>query len=161
MSKRERAREILEVLGNAGYGIQDLILLIDLIGEIEMNYDGEGAVKVTEEVKINDTINEMLHELQIPKGPNYTYLSECLLMAYNDNTVLRPATKKLYPQVGVKFNVGAMAVQKGVQRAISESLKNAKTETLKMYFGPDYEKMHLTNDKFLNILIVKMQNILL
>ncbi|MFQ8766563.1 MAG: sporulation initiation factor Spo0A C-terminal domain-containing protein [Oscillospiraceae bacterium] len=81
-------------------------------------------------------VTSMIHDVGVPahvKG--YQYLREAIMMAVDDEDVMRAITKVLYPQVARKFHSTSSRVERAIRHAIELAWERGDEETLRKFFG--------------------------
>lgn len=85
---------------------------------------------------LEEKISKIFISVGIPahiKG--YGYLREGVKMAVNNPDVINNITKKLYPQIGEKFNTTASKVERAIRHAIEVAWNRGRIESLNTLLG--------------------------
>jgi len=112
------------------------------------------------DVDIIEQITNIMHEIGVPahiKG--YMFLREAINMVMNDIELLSAVTKKLYPEVGEKFNTTASRVERVMRHAIDVAWARGQVETINKVFGYTIrnEKGSPTNSEFIAMVADKLR----
>ena len=108
---------------------------------------------------LEEKISKIFISVGIPahiKG--YQYLREGVKMAVSNPDVINNITKKLYPQIGEKFNTTASKVERAIRHAIEVAWNRGRIDTIntllgiKAYIGNEKP----TNGEFIALIADKM-----
>lgn len=96
-------------------------------------------------------ITDIIQEIGIPahiKG--YRYVRRAVEMVINDIDLLSAVTKKLYPQVAVKFNSTPSRVERAIRHAIDVAWQRGNQKILKEFFKNNLsENIKPSNSQFI------------
>ncbi len=124
---------------------------------------GEVAVKdISEnfhEMSLEEKISRIFINVGIPphiKG--YSFLREGVVMAVKNPEIINNITKKLYPQIGEKYNTTSSKVERAIRHAIEVAWNRGRIESInsilgvRAYIGADKP----TNGEFIALIADKM-----
>ena len=117
-------------------------LNFDLLIE-RLNSFGENSSLTTKEV--SETIHRMTLEEKVsrifinvgipPHIKGYSFLREGVIMAVNDPEIINNITKKLYPQIGEKYQTSASKVERAIRHAIEVAWNRGRIESINSILG--------------------------
>jgi len=90
----------------------------------------------TKEISLEEKISRIFINVGIPphiKG--YSYLREGVKMAVNDPDIINNITKKLYPDIGVKYKTTASKVERAIRHAIEVAWNRGRIDNLNSILG--------------------------
>jgi len=94
--------------------------------------DASSQYKKDLEIKIA----RVLHEIGIPVHiRGYFYISDAVMMAVNDMSVINGVTNKVYPKIAQKYNANPASVERAILRAIEGVWKCGDIEAVNSLFG--------------------------
>lgn len=108
---------------------------------------------------VEEKIANIFISLGIPahiKG--YQFLRESIIESIKNPELINSITKKLYPQVAMKFNTSASKVERAIRHAIEVSWNRGKMDNINKIFGMRVFSMHdkPTNGEFIALLADKL-----
>ena len=81
-------------------------------------------------------VRKVLLDLGVPGHLiGYPYLVEALMLVLEDEIYLRQVTKRLYPDVAIKFNTAASRVERAILHAIEAAWDRCDVDMIFHYFG--------------------------
>ena len=92
------------------------------------------------ENRIDKAIEERITNIFITVGipahiKGYQFLREAIKMAVDNPEVINSITKKLYPQVAMRFDTSASKVERAIRHAIEVAWNRGKIENINNLFG--------------------------
>ena len=81
-------------------------------------------------------VTEIFRQIGIPASLNgYNFLRTAILMAIEDESLVRAITKRLYPAVARKHGSTSSRVERAMRHAIESAWDRGDVEVLNTYFG--------------------------
>ena len=130
--------------------------------------DSLGAKSETPVKEIVENLHSMSLEEKIsrifinvgipPHIKGYSFLREGVVMAVKDPEIINNITKKLYPQIGEKYNTTSSKVERAIRHAIEVAWNRGRIESInsilgvRAYIGADKP----TNGEFIALIADKM-----
>ncbi len=111
------------------------------------------------EMSLEEKISKIFINVGIPphiKG--YSFLREGVVMAVKDPEIINNITKKLYPQIGEKYNTTSSKVERAIRHAIEVAWNRGRIDSInsilgvRAYIGADKP----TNGEFIALIADKM-----
>lgn len=101
-------------------------------------------------MKIESRIKTLLMKVGIdPSNNGFDYLVEAVRVCYEDKNELKYITKRLYPNIAVKFSTTVSGVERAIRHAICMSSQyNPKNFEILCFVGSP-ERGALTNSQFI------------
>ncbi len=114
-------------------------------------------------VNIMISLKDKLHNLGMSSSLlGYYYVSEAIMMVYNDPKYMKNITKLLYPEISIKYNTTSQRVERLIRSAIEVSWLRGNMEAMDKLFGNsvDINKGKPTNSEFIITLaeLLKLEN---
>lgn len=97
----------------------------------------------------------MIHRLGVPANIlGYQFLRDAVVMVFEDFSLLKSVTTKLYPELAQKYNTTPAKVERAIRHAIETSWENESTESIDTIIGcPSRIRKHKpTNSELIAIL---------
>lgn len=92
-------------------------------------------------MKRKETMERMIRRLGVPAHLNgYEYIIEGVLMVYENPTLIKCVTKKLYPEIARQNNVTPSQVERSIRHAINVGMARADKEYLDKVFSYTYSE---------------------
>lgn len=116
-----------------------------------INYKGKNIEK---------PITSILHELGIPSHiKGYNYIREAIVLTYVDPDLIGSVTKRLYPEIAIKYNTTVSRVERAIRHAIEVSWIRGDWELMEKIFGHsvDIDKAKPTNSEFIVTIADKLR----
>ena len=117
------------------------------------------AMENFHEMSLEEKISRIFINVGIPphiKG--YSFLREGVVMAVNNPDIINNITKKLYPQIGEKYNTTSSKVERAIRHAIEVAWNRGRIESInsilgvRAYIGAEKP----TNGEFIALIADKM-----
>ena len=108
---------------------------------------------------IDRTIQNMLISLGVaPNLLGFTYLTEALMLVYENPKYKQQITKRLYPDIAKTESTTPTRVERAIRHAIETAWLRGNTETLADMFGDVVPKgCRPTNSEFISMLVLKLE----
>ena len=163
LAKKFEDSKDYEVCGMAVDGISAVCMIEDkkpnvLITELVIaGYDGLSVIAkvkalnlntkivvlsslISEEIIYRMTLEEKVSSIFINVGipphiKGYSFLREGVIMAVNDPEIINNITKKLYPQIGEKYQTSASKVERAIRHAIEVAWNRGRIESINSILG--------------------------
>lgn len=153
MTSQERSIELLKLLRDHGYGIEDLISFLEQLGSRRSPHDKPLEVRVANH----------LRTLAIPPSINgYDYLKTAVILAYKHPELKQQIFNRLYPMVAENHGTTAARAERCIRHAIEVSFSRMDMDIMDMYFANTFSirKGKTTNGEFIGTLaeILKMED---
>lgn len=119
-----------------------------------------GVEMLTEEVRVRDLCTTILMCLKINPGSlGFDYMRQAIILCYNDRSLLKLITKKLYPQVANIFNVKANIVERSIRAAIDKAYSCGGLLGLNDFYNVIVytNKFKFTNSELIAIIVEKIR----
>ena len=85
---------------------------------------------------LDEKISNIFISIGIPPHiMGYQYLREGIKMTIDDPTIINNVTKRLYPEIGSKFNTTASKVERAIRHAIEVAWNRGRVEAINSIFG--------------------------
>lgn len=85
---------------------------------------------------LDEKISNIFISIGIPPHiMGYQYLREGIKMTIDDSTIINNVTKKLYPEIGAKYNTTASKVERAIRHAIEVAWNRGRIEAINSIFG--------------------------
>lgn len=153
MTSQERSIELLKFLRDNGYGLEDLISLLEQLSS-----------KKSPHSPLEVRVANHLQSLAVP--PNicgYYYLKTAVILVYKQPELKQKITSYLYPMVAEKHQTTPARAERGIRHAIEVSFDRMDMDTMNMYFANTFSNRRgkATNSEFITTLveILKMEEI--
>jgi two-component system response regulator (stage 0 sporulation protein A) len=94
-----------------------------------------------------------------PKLKGYRYLCEGIKMVIEAPNVMNGVTKKLYPEIGKKYNASAIKVERAIRNAIQTAWNRGRVEAIRSVFGANVYicDERPTNSEFIALVADKLR----
>ena len=155
MNKKTRAIEILKLLKQHGYDLQDVI---------DMLCQYEEKTEPKEETSLEVRVSQLLIELGMPTSlSGYHYCKTAIITMYNHINKQEECliVKDIYLLIAKKWNTTVSRVERAIRHAIEVCFERGNTEKLNQYFGNilSEKKEKATNSEFISTLteVIKMK----
>lgn len=141
------------------YNIDYFLLKPFELNSLKNKIDGFGS----HDINIKISLKDKLHNLGMSSSLlGYFYVSEAILMVYNDQKYIKNITKLLYPEISIKYNTTSQRVERLIRNAIEVSWLRGNMEAMDELFGNsvDINKGKPTNSEFIITLaeLLKLEN---
>ncbi len=94
---------------------------------------------------LDEKISNIFISIGIPPHiMGYQYLREGIKMTINDPSIINNVTKRLYPEIGEKFNTTASKVERAIRHAIEVAWNKGRIDAVNSIFGV---RVYITNDR--------------
>ena len=106
------------------------------------------------------SITHILHELGIPSHiKGYEYIREGICVIYSNPEKIKGITKKLYPEIALKYETNVLCVERAIRHAIEVSWNRGNYLLIEEIFGHsiDIDKAKPTNSEFIITIADKMK----
>ncbi|MED4454877.1 sporulation initiation factor Spo0A C-terminal domain-containing protein [Metabacillus fastidiosus] len=103
----------------------------------------------------------VLFKLGIPNHiKGFRYLTDALLLTYEDSLLLSAITKELYPYIAKKYNTTASRVERAIRHAIEIGWNRGNKEDISSILGYPITNTTLkpTNSEYINLLVKYLKN---
>lgn len=151
----------------SGYGVNyfilkpfDLIELEKKIREVHNNSKKEGNVINLKGKSVEIPITKILHELGIPSHiKGYNYIREAITLIYTEPSLIGSVTKRLYPEIAIKYNTTVSRVERAIRHAIEVSWIRGDWDLMEDIFGHsvDIDRAKPTNSEFIVTIADKLR----
>lgn len=85
---------------------------------------------------LDEKISNIFISIGIPPHiMGYQYLREGIKMTIEDPSIINNVTKRLYPEIGVKFQTSASKVERAIRHAIEVAWNRGRIEAINSIFG--------------------------
>lgn len=85
---------------------------------------------------LDEKISNIFISIGIPPHiMGYQYLREGIKMTIEDPSIINNVTKKLYPEIGTKFNTSASKVERAIRHAIEVAWNRGRIDAVNSIFG--------------------------
>lgn len=85
---------------------------------------------------LDEKISNIFISIGIPPHiMGYQYLREGIKMTIEDPSIINNVTKRLYPEIGVKFSTSASKVERAIRHAIEVAWNRGRVEAINSIFG--------------------------
>ena len=85
---------------------------------------------------LDEKISNIFISIGIPPHiMGYQYLREGIKMTIDDPTIINNVTKKLYPEIGLRFKTTASKVERAIRHAIEVAWNRGRIEAINSIFG--------------------------
>ncbi len=152
MDKTTRAIEMLNLLKERGYDLQDVI---DMLYQYQANNHNQNSQDVDQH-NLEVHVNHILTSLGMPANlTGYRYCKEAIIFAYYQKEADIQISKKIYPQVAEKWNTTPARVERCIRHAIEVIFDSGNVELIEKYFGLTipYRRGKVTNGEFIATLV--------
>lgn len=152
MDKTTRSIEMLNLLKEHGYDIQDVI---DMLYEYKANNQNKNSQDVDQH-NLEVRVNHILTSLGMPANlAGYRYCKEAILFTYHQKEADIQISKKIYPQVAEKWNTTPARVERCIRHAIEIVFDIGSAELIQKYFGSTISNKRgkATNGEFIATLV--------
>ncbi|MCF8002209.1 MAG: sporulation transcription factor Spo0A [Halanaerobiales bacterium] len=114
------------------------------IKDIDQNYDlkqysqkvKEQSAEENKNVILNLEITNLLDEFGVPANiRGYLYLRNAIFLSISDLNLVNSITKKLYPEIAVKFETESNRVERAIRHAIKVAWERGNQRKIAEYFG--------------------------
>lgn len=105
-------------------------------------------------------VTKLLHALGIPSNiKGYQFIRSAILMVYNNPSFIGGITKKLYPDLSIKFNTSIQRVERAIRHAIEVSWLRGDIDLMEDIFGHsvDIDRAKPTNSEFIVTIADKLR----
>lgn len=153
MDKTTRAIEMLRLMEQNGYNLQDVIDMLCQYKATEQKPAGQ-----KEESPLEVRISQLLIQLGIPASLlGYHYCRDAISIMYKQEEC--SITKDVYRLVAEKWNTTPARVERGIRNAIEVCFDRGNTEKLEQYFGYSLspKKGKATNSEFIAMIADKLR----
>lgn len=155
MTQKNRATEMLELLKENGYDMQDLI---NLLSDVEQAVRKENPPDVPEKSKatIEWRVGNLLKEIGMPMNIlGYQYMKKALILIYENEAMLHNITKELYPTIANEFGTKPSRAERALRHSIEATFDRGNLEMLQQIFGHYHSrgKEKATNSEFISTLV--------
>ena len=125
----------------------------------------EGIKSNNELIELQDKgiqiqVTNILHALGIPSDiKGYQFIRSAILMLYDNPGLIGRITKKIYPDLAIKFNTSIERVERAIRHAIDVSCLRGDIDLMEEIFGHsvDVEKAKPTNSEFIVTIADKLR----
>ena len=111
-----------------------IMALVGAAGKTDMRQTAPTNQSANSSLEIR--VTEIIHQIGVPahiKG--YQYLRDSILMAIEDEDIINPVTKRLYPAVAKKHSTTSSRVERAIRHAIEVAWDRGDVDILNSYFG--------------------------
>lgn len=156
MTQKNRATEMLELLKENGYDMQDLI---NLLSDVEQAVRKENPPDVPEKSKttIEWRVGNLLKGIGMPMNIlGYQYMKKALILVYENEKILHCGiTKELYPTIAKEFGTKPSRVERALRHSIEATFDRGNLEILHQVLGFSYSRVKgkATNSEFISALV--------
>ena len=85
---------------------------------------------------LDEKISNIFISIGIPPHiMGYQYLREGIKMTINDPSIINNVTKKLYPEIGAKYDTSASKVERAIRHAIEVAWNRGRVDAVNSIFG--------------------------
>lgn len=85
---------------------------------------------------LDEKISNIFISIGIPPHiMGYQYLREGIKMTIEDSSIINNVTKRLYPEIGVRYNTTASKVERAIRHAIEVAWNRGRVEAINSIFG--------------------------
>lgn len=105
-------------------------------------------------------VTNLLHELGIPSHiKGYQYIRTAILMVYDNPGFIGGITKKLYPDISIRFNTSIQRVERAIRHAIEVAWLRGDIDLMENIFGHsvDIDRAKPTNSEFIVTIADKLR----
>lgn len=123
------------------------------------NYNNEGIVELDDR-ELQIRVTKLLHALGIPSNiKGYQFIRTAILMVYYNPDFIGCITKKLYPDLSVRFNTTIQRVERAIRHAIEVSWLRGDIDLMEEIFGHsvDIDRAKPTNSEFIVTIADKLR----
>ena len=109
---------------------------------------------------MHDVIADIFNELGIRRGLlGYDHLATAIELVYSDATLIHAITKRLYPEVALKYGTTPIRVERAMRTAIESGMGRGHYESIVAIFGYtiDPYKGKPTNSQFIATCVAEVQ----
>ena len=155
MTQKNRATEMLELLKENGYDMQDLI---NLLRDVEQAVRKENPPDVPEKSKttIEWRVSNLLKGIGMPMNIlGYQYMKKALILIYENEAMLHNITKELYPTIANEFGTKPSRAERALRHSIEATFDRGNLEILHQVLGFSYSRVKgkATNSEFISALV--------
>lgn len=160
-SEEETIRKVSE------YGVKYFVLkpfvleeLEKKINELHSSTKKPGEVINLKSKSIEIPVTKLLHELGIPSHiKGYNYIREAITLIYLEPSLIGSVTKKLYPEIAIKFGTTVSRVERAIRHAIEVSWLRGDWDLMEEIFGHsvDIDRAKPTNSEFIVTIADKLR----
>ena len=158
----ERTIQILQTLDEKGYGIRDLINLIEEITTLEKEklkttqISSEATKGKNLEIRVSNILLNLGMQTNL-KG--FKYCKDAICIFYQADSQTMPFVGFLYPEVARKNNVTSTQVERAIRHAIENIFNTTNFEQLYEFFGTNSfsKKGKPTNSEFITAVVERMR----
>ena len=130
----------------------DLKKLESIIININESVRSNKELVEIQDKKLQIEITNLLHELGMPSHiKGYQYVRSAILMVYENPSLIGGITKRLYPDLSVKFNTSTERIERAIRHAIQVSFDRGDIKKMEEIFGNSIsiDKDKPTNSEFI------------
>ena len=112
--------------------------------DLNKNYDfkqyskevSEPSAEENKNININLEITSLLDEFGVPANiRGYLYLRNAIFLSISDLNLVNSITKKLYPEIAIKFSTESNRVERAIRHAIKVAWERGNQSKIADYFG--------------------------
>ena len=143
----------IEIINNCSDIKKSLKLLEELISNINESI-------TIHEKKPEKKLTDLLHKLGMPSNiKGYYYVRSAILMVYENPDLIGSITKRLYPDLSVKFNTSTERIERAIRHAIQVSYDRGDINLMEEIFGNtiSIDKDKPTNSEFIVTIADKLR----
>jgi len=105
---------------------------------------------MSEPYMLDQQVTDIIKRMGITANlKGYYYLREAILLAIENDELLRSVTTKLYPLVAEKHHATISRVDRGIRTGIGVACSRGNTPFINRLFGPGAAEQGITNKKFI------------
>lgn len=160
-SEEETIRKVGE------YGVKYFVLKPFELSELEKKIKDlhnsskkNGSVLNLKSKGVEIPVTKLLHELGIPSHiKGYNYIREAITLIYSEPHLIGSVTKKLYPEIAIKFGTTVSRVERAIRHAIEVSWIRGDWDLMEEIFGHsvDIDRAKPTNSEFIVTIADKLR----
>lgn len=138
----------------------DLEELEKKIAYLHKEHKKEGNVINYKGKNIEIPVTKILHQLGIPSHiKGYNYIREAITLIYIEPSYIGSVTKKLYPEVAIKYDTTVSRVERAIRHAIEVSWLRGDWDMMEEIFGHsvDIDRAKPTNSEFIVTIADKLR----
>lgn len=160
-SEEETVRKVSE------YGVNYFVLKPFVLEELEKKINDlfktkkkDSNIANLQSKNIEIPVTKLLHELGIPSHiKGYNYIREAITLIYLEPSLIGSVTKRLYPEIAIKFDTTVSRVERAIRHAIEVSWIRGDWDLMEDIFGHsvDIDRAKPTNSEFIVTIADKLR----